>query len=176
MIAQVRLINLRNRFLAELEQSFGERDHRFDLGYVNEAPNGTPRIRRRHSANIIDIELTSFALHGDSEDLANWQLAHECVHLLDPCIYPEATIVLEEGIASWFQDRQMPDSFPLGPEYDRAARLVAPFMEDCCLPSGIRLLRKCRLRICDITRDHLAQMSCQFDDLALQKMTTAWNA
>ena len=62
-----------------------------------------------------------------------WELAHESVHLLDPwnpsckkegC----STNCLEEGLATWFQNRAVQDGGNAEIEYARRERLVAPLM------------------------------------------------
>ena len=71
-------------------------------------------------------------------------MAHECVHLLDPHnpkLSGGPTNVLEEGIATWYQNqkegRQVAEA---DSRYAEAEKLVLPWME--VLPAAIRRIRQ----------------------------------
>ena len=87
-------------------------------------------------------------------DWARWQLAHECVHLLDPGVPP--TIVLEEGIAGWYQNRKSPwrPGNP-APSYANALALVEPLME--VLPETIQRIRARGIQMRHMTSTDLAE-------------------
>ena len=145
-------------FLGELEQMFGPRDPNFEFGRIDPEPRWSPQIvfRRegrtwvnpsmdlsRVTGDIVDIHLTKKALEDPDETLARWQLAHECLHLIDP--HKNPTNVLEEGLAVWYQNKNVPRQFARqfadgeGP-YAEAETLVKPFMDT--LPGAIRRIRK----------------------------------
>jgi hypothetical protein len=84
--------------LTHAEEMFGERDKEYTILGIEYCDSG-PRIWYPKSKKNIVIQLTPDALH--SEDLAYYQLAHECIHLLSPSGAANAN-VLEEGIAVYF--------------------------------------------------------------------------
>ena len=110
-------------FLAELEGLFGPRDRSFTLLGIDicETPNNHPHLWfpstgvapddvTRRSSHIV-IHLGPDALTDPAR--ARWQLAHECVHLLDPWnerVDGEPTNCLEEGLASWYQNTRVPEA------------------------------------------------------------------
>ena len=93
---------------------------------------------------------------------AYWEIAHECVHLLDPKI-PAPTTFLEEGIATWYQNFKIrPARIEPSQPWREAEVLVHPFMENGYLRKTIRPLRlqpEHPVRICDITGELLAQFA-----------------
>ncbi len=145
------LAQLTSVFVAELERQLGPRDPNFT--YVglefDTTPNAKPRIwfldtgypghETKNGFNHIVIRLTADAQN--DANLAIWQLAHECVHLIDPWnIEAEGrpTNYLEEGLAAWYQTTIIQD-IPMNPPYDEAKSLVEPYMPD--LASVIKHLR-----------------------------------
>ena len=62
----------------------------------------------------VDVWVSKWSDHSR----AGWDLAHECVHLLDPIMEKYATY-LEEGLATWYQD-----SPQLHPDYQNIRSLV----------------------------------------------------
>jgi hypothetical protein len=113
----------------------GQRDQDYTLAdTVFVAP--PPHINLLSDSQIVRVCLGDNALQrwqhnpDDQGRLARWQLAHECVHLIDPH-FPAPTNVLEEGLATWFQNRQVKcRCFFSTPAYSRAEHLVSPLMED----------------------------------------------
>ena len=128
MISQNRLLRWRSGFLSELETLFGPRDPDYELGEIRSSTQGPRTVPREGSNHIADILLTPGAYGGAySGQLAKWQMAHECLHLIDPYFHDSAeppTIVLEEGLATWFQN-QLQDRFVSCRKYilSQAARL-----------------------------------------------------
>ena len=55
-----------------------------------------------NGACIVNIQISEWPWDYCSKDQGAWQVAHECVHLLDPML--KGTNVLEEGLATWFQN------------------------------------------------------------------------
>lgn len=163
MIDKSTLVRWRQEFLEELEGILGPRDKAFALGDIAGHPPGTdvPEIYLRPDGRTVDIRLGANAMTGmHGGRLAKWQLAHECVHLIDPH-FPPPTNVMEEGIATWFQNRKVEEQCTKffmqfgGIAYAAAERLVAPRMNDGYLPERLRLLRQSGGRIGRVTSDDL---------------------
>ena len=152
-----------SRFLADIEHLFGPRDHSFTVVgiEIDVTPDACPRLwyadsgiapddparRSRH----VTIRLTSNALTDPAR--ARWQLAHECLHLLDPWnvkVDGRPANWLEEGLASWFQNSRVPEAESHEGRYALAEDLVSPLMD--ALPDAVKRIRRERaLRISDIT-------------------------
>ena len=133
------LAQLTSVFIAEIERQLGPRDPNFT--YVglefDTTPNAKPHIafletgypghETDQGSNHIVIRLTADAQN--DANLAIWQLARECVHLIDPW-NPEAegrpTNYLEVGLAAWYQNTIQ--NIPLESPYDQAKSLVLPHM------------------------------------------------
>ena len=106
----------------------GECDKRFVFTSIERStlPSGGPQTPYPgdpgpNSQRSIHIQISKSAWGSCSYDQGAWQVAHECVHLLDPVPFGEATF-LEEGLAAWFQDR---------PRYHVES------MEECVIRAGI---------------------------------------
>lgn len=84
--------------LVEAEKFFGPRNKDYTILGIEFCESG-PRIWYPKSAKNIVIQLSDEAM--DSELLALYQLAHECVHLILPTGNDQST-VLEEGMAVYF--------------------------------------------------------------------------
>ena len=93
-----------------LEDMFGPYDSRFNFGSIRRStdPMDVPHTNFPNGfylsgGCVVDIHISSEPLAEELEDQAVWQVAHECVHLIDPG--PKGTAnYLEEGLATWFQD------------------------------------------------------------------------
>ena len=87
---------------------FGHFDSRFTFGSVGRVSQEEQRPQPRihfpscYSGGVVDILITPRPHDRCWRDQATWQIAHECVHLLDPCEEGKANY-LEEGLATWFQ-------------------------------------------------------------------------
>ncbi len=146
------LAQLTSVFLNEIETLLGPRDPNYTYVGIefDSTPNASPRIWFPHvghpdrdeskPANHIIIRLTETAQ--SNANLAIWQLAHECVHLIDPWnIQAEGrpSNYLEEGIATWYQNtiiQNIPNNLP---QYVEAKSLVEPHMPQ--LAATIKHLR-----------------------------------
>lgn len=155
-------------YLAMLEEMFGPRDPRFAFGTIGRS-TGDPQTHfpggyHTNGGCVGGIEIGRRAWESPSCGLATWQVAHECVHLLDPDVRGTAN-VLEEGLATWFQDeKQFHDenvrcfidgNTPHLENYETAKRLVAQ-----CQPyivPAVKTIRSTGARIQDITADILAE-------------------
>ncbi len=130
-------------FIADMEHLFGSRDRSFSLvGIdVNRTPDSVPMLWYPHygiepdstdkrSKHII-IRLGFNAL---SDPLrARWQLAHECIHLLDPwseMVDGRPANWLEEGIAAWYQNFRVPEAAWRDGQYGEAEALVEPLLRE----------------------------------------------
>lgn len=156
-----------SQFLVDIECLFGPRDCRFTLLGVDidRTAHGWPRLwfpnsgiplgdPERRSRHIV-IRLGPNALKNAVR--ARWQLAHECVHLLDPW-HPRLdggpTNVLEEGLATWFQNWRVPEAVCHEGAYAKAERLVEPLMPE--LAEAVKRIREDRnIRIGEMNADIL---------------------
>ena len=176
LLNQTTLVGWQREYLQRLEVLFGPRNPRFALGPILhcslttfQEADGNPKpdphtFRLSAHHDIIAVRLTDNAyVAADNGALARWELAHECVHLLDPkpgIDDPTATTVLEEGIATVFQ-HMMVTGFrahetPESP-YTRAEALVRPLMEAGVLPPIVRGLRQRGIAISKISPEHLTE-------------------
>lgn len=154
-------------FLAEIEHLFGPRDRSFTiLGIdINQTPDEPPYLWfpdsgispndvERRSRHIV-IRLGPNALSNPIR--ARWQLAHECVHLLDPWnrrVDGQPSNYLEEGLATWYQNSRVPEAASHEGEYAVAEGLINPTTE--ALAQAVRRIRlEQRIRIGDMTPDVL---------------------
>ncbi len=169
-----------SEFLAEIEQLFGPRNCSFTLTGIDidktlENPqiwfpcSGIPPNDAERRSRHVVIHLGSSALN--NETLAKWQLAHECVHLLDPWHkhIDGPTNRLEEGLATWFQNSQVEGMKSHEGNYAEAEEHVAPLMDKW--PNSIKCIRReQRLRIGEITPDVLRCYCPGLDEEALLKL------
>lgn len=168
------LAQLTSVFLNEIETLLGPRDPNYTyVGIEFDAtPNASPRIWFPHvghpdrdeakPANHIIIRLTETAQ--SNANLAIWQLAHECVHLIDPWnIQAEGcpSNYLEEGIATWYQNTIIQDIPNNLPQYAEAKSLVEPHMPH--LAQTIKHLR---------TNHNLRISAVEYPDLLLKHCPT----
>ena len=156
-----------SEYLADIEQRFGPRDRSFALVGIDidKTPGKSPRNwfpdcgiatddAERRSRHVV-IRLGPAAL----TDLARarWQLAHECFHLLDPWnpkVDGRPTNMLEEGLATWYQNSRVPEAECHEGLYAAAEDLVRPLVEE--LPGAVKSIRQERqLRIGEIPPDIL---------------------
>ena len=142
-------------YMSVLQDLFGLRDPKFVIGSIQKSTHykGDPQTNfpsgyHEDGGCIVDIHITPYAYQNCLYDLATWQVAHECVHLLDPIGLGGANI-LEEGLATWFQDtpRYHPENVqafistkdPHPREYAEAKELVASCMPE--LAFAVRTIR-----------------------------------
>ena len=173
--SQITLPIYTSQFLADLEKRFGPRDRSYTLVgiHVDKKQGNLPCLwypdsgiplgdSERRSKHVI-VRLASNALTDPVR--ARWQLAHECLHLLDPwnnVVDGRTTNWLEEGLAAWYQNNSVPEAESHEGSYAVAEDLVKPLMD--ALPDAIKRIRQeLHLRIGDITpdvlRDYCQEMS-----------------
>ena len=144
-----------SRFLDDIERWFGPRDRSFALVGIDidSTPDNSPRLWFPNSGIALDdaeqrsrhvvIRLGPTALTDPAR--ARWQLAHECFHLLDPWnlrVDGRPTNMLEEGLATWYQNSRVPEAESHEGLYAAAEDLVRPLMGE--LPSAIKRIRRDR--------------------------------
>ena len=163
-----------SQFLADIERLFGPRDRSFTLVGIDidRTPGNSPRVWFpdsgiapgdvvKRSKHII-IRLGPNALNDPV--CARWQLAHECVHLLDPWhpgLDGGPTNMLEEGLATWYQNNSVREAVCHEGAYATAEKLVEALMPE--LPKAVKRIREERnIRIggmnSDILRDYCPGM------------------
>ena len=174
------IIYLKERFckyMTTLEQMFGPHDPRFVFGSFKKAVyNDVPRTNFPNKFHfngncVVDIHISKYPWQHCYYDQSAWQVAHECVHLLDPGLQKE-TNVLEEGLATWFQNEPRfhndlvktyinKQSSTKPQNYIQARRLVQH-----CMPNLIKAIKDIRgsgLSIRDITSDTLTSHLPEID-------------
>ena len=176
-----------SRFLADIENLFGPRDPSFTVvgSEIDTTPGACPRLwypdtgiapddPERRSRHVV-IRLTSEALTDPAR--ARWQLAHECLHLLDPWndkVDGHPANWLEEGLAAWFQNHRVPEAESHEGQYALAEDLVTPLMDE--LPNAVKLIRRVRaLRISEITPGILRDYCPGMSEDASQKLCQPFN-
>jgi hypothetical protein len=160
--------------LDDIEVLFGTRDERFTILGI-EFADGGPRLWHVGGYRVV-IQLGISAM-GDRAR-AEFQLAHECVHLLDPITAGEGT-VLEEGLATCYSLqyiwREMPNYETGSAKYDAACSLAMTFLEDA--PHAIKELRASGKRISELTSQDLLQATSSLtteDASALAMRFASW--
>ena len=167
-------------FLREVEELLGPRDPSYCfLGIDFHGPNlpprnwfpdtGIPPSSNEPSSKQIIVHLTVNTI-GDPER-ARWQLAHECVHLIDPwnpTIEGRYTSVLEEGLATWYQCKAVSSKYLSDNNYKDARDLVLKY--EPTLLDAVKNIRQKEqnasggsVRIGDISPELLAQYCKDID-------------
>lgn len=142
-------------FVHDLESRFGKRDQSFTiLGVELMDSKNHPNPQTFFYPTDPEQKHVAVQLGRDDNPWVLWQLAHECVHLLDPCRQGEVS-VLEEGLASWYQDLKVPECHRTDTDrrYEEVKVLVAPLMNK--YPDAILDIRAEGVRICDISIEQL---------------------
>jgi len=125
-------------FLAQAERQLGPRNRTFTILGV-EFREGVPKVWFPGNCGHVIVQLGVSAMQDSNRAL--FQLAHECVHLLDPS--PGGTNKLEEGLATHFALEVMQSlgvNYSTGdPKYDAACALVGEMLTG--LPDAGRELR-----------------------------------
>ena len=176
--------HLKNRvekYLAILEEMFGPPDPRFVFGTIL----GSSRNPHTHfpcgyhfnGGCVVNIQVGKYPWEHCCDDQGTWQVAHECVHLLDPGEKDSANY-LEEGLATWFQDetrfhdeivkRYIGRNSPHPQSYATAKRLVAE-----CMPSlipAVKTIRATGVRIEDIKPDALTAHLADIDHQTIEAL------
>ncbi len=177
------LAQLTSVFIAELERLLGPRDPKFT--YVglefDTTPDAKPHIwflKTGYPGHETDIDPTHITIRlteaaQNDANLAIWQLAHECVHLIDPWNTEREgrpSNYLEEGLATWYQNTIIQDITNTLPQYVEAKSLVEPYMSE--LAGTVKHLRtEHNLHISAIDdRDLLLRHSPEMDTKVAERL------
>ena len=175
------LKNQVEKYLAILEEMFGPPDPRFVFGTILKSSRNPhtdfPFDYHLNGGCVVNIQVGEYPWEHCCYDQGTWQVAHECVHLLDPGIRGSATH-LEEGLATWFQDetrfhdeivkRYIARKSPHPEPYITAKRLVVECMPALIL--AVKAIRETGTRIWDIERDALAAHLPQADTKTIETL------
>ncbi len=116
----------RQLYLSRSESLLGQRHTEWILGVIRMDAD-KPGTHLWHIERVVDIRLSRDLVdQGGAFQLprALWQLAHECIHLLEPTLGGTAR-VFEEGIAAAFQESMIPSiRNESGSKYEAARQLV----------------------------------------------------
>ena len=167
------LLHQAHTCIHHLETMFGQRRPGFLFRSIRQSGDEYPRIHFPFvnpvdGNRVVDIHIGKTPWERRDAGRSGWQVAHECVHLLDPGLFGTSN-VLEEGLATWFQDNPT-HHLPIIREY--IVRHIGSNMEHPrnyadakefvrrCMPELIGAVSASRAsgtRISDITTDELAQ-------------------
>lgn len=174
------------QYLLKLGQLLGPPDPRFVFGTVRKtfAENDVPHTSFPHGYHlngncIVHVHISKKPWEKQSTGQGVWQLAHECVHLLDPVILGNANI-LEEGLASWFQNepkfhneevrRYIVRNNEYVRSYDEARKLVLACKPESHLCPAIKEIRASRVRIRDIEEEMLRSRLPSVSDSIIERL------
>lgn len=154
--------------LQKIESDFGARDKSYTLLGV-EFSEGIPQTWFPGNSQYVIIQLGHEAMQRPI--LALYQLAHECVHLLDP--HPGGTNVLEEGAATHFAHNYIVQlGYPISTgdkRYDDAHHLVEKLLSK--RPDALKELRKVHGPLRNIKADHIRSISPGLADQIIENLT-----
>ena len=144
----------RDDFLKEIEDRFGNRNQTFKLGGIYYA-NWGPRAYAHN--NIVNIALGNNVIKNDylQDNIAKWQLAHETIHLLDPINDKNMANILEEGLATWYQNEKIKWIGLTDNKYIEAEKLFKRNL-DALIPKILHL-RKRGVSLKNITKQQLLE-------------------
>ena len=179
-----KLEDLRKNYIVQLEELFGLRDPNFVFGLIERSTDedGMPQTYfplgfRREGGCVVNIQISPWPYDNQCLGQATWQIAHECVHLLDPGCLGGAN-VLEEGLATWFQDEEsyhpnyvqeyIRRNSPHTPHYAEAQTLVFRCMPH--LIEAVRKIRSTRIRISDFEPRLLKPFLPNVDDSVVSRL------
>ena len=173
-----------NGYIKVLEELFGPCDPKFVFGSIQKSTHqsGMPQtffpIGVHLNGNcVVDIQITEDPWDNCSIPQGAWQVAHECVHLLDPG--SKGTNFLEEGLAVWFQ--QTP-KFHTKIVNNYSSRVILPGNYQCawklvakCMPQLITAVKEIRsnaVRIREISPERLAPFLPDVNKEKVEKLCT----
>ena len=178
------LADVRDHHIETLQAMFGNRDDRFVVGGIGRSAD---RYARTFFPNgfglkgncVVDIHITQYPFDHCCYDQGAWQVAHECVHLLDPTING-ASNFLEEGLACWYQNEPAFHNLIVRkyiksntkkphPHYVEAKALVRELMPKG-LAEAVCGIRNRSVRIGQICPDMLAEYFPRIDPAKLERL------
>ena len=174
-----------DHYISILEEIFGPRDPGFIFDKIGMADDGPqtffPGRFYLGGGCRVNIQI-SRVLWEIRPQQGIWQVAHECVHLLDPGEFGTANI-LEEGLATWFQDKpefhdncvqQFSEDIEKNgnrkQNYLDARDLVRKYCPD--ILTAVKTLRSRKIRIRDIRATELAPLLPHADKKELELLCT----
>ena len=180
-------------YLLLLESMLGPRDTRFVIGKIGVSENDHPMTFFPDKFHFgggcrVDILITEWVWEEQDMDAGPWQVAHECVHLLDPCQWNQST-VLEEGLAVWFQnDPRHHHNEKIGEfaslqsklvlatdrQYYDAMNIVGQYISKGLL-EAVKEARQSGVRICDIHVDMLGDFLPDIERSEIQRLCSPFN-
>lgn len=159
-----------SRYTDTLETLLGPRRRGFVFGTILRSDDDCPSTHFpegfRATGCVVNVLISPNAWDTCYRPQATWQVAHECVHLLDPGLLG-TTNFLEEGLATWFQDepryheKWLHEYIPQAVKthsnsYKDARQLVLQANPVYLLPA-VKRIRETGTLIRDITPDVLAR-------------------
>ena len=114
-------------FIPKAERYFGPRNPKWTIGAIRRNPTGDyPRIHLYPKSGYVDIFLSRRLNEGNLPAVL-YELAHECVHVLDPSPVGDGTYLCE-GLACWFQVQVSQNMRPTDARYVEALEAVERLM------------------------------------------------
>ncbi len=178
-------------YTAMLEDLFGPRDPNFVFRTIcraRESHGDVPRLHfpvgyHTNGQCRVNIHVSLAVWDERRRSQGAWQVAHECVHLLDPSA-SGASNYLEEGVARWFQDEPQTHSedegaqrcaaFNASREDPSSPYAEAKHLVTSRIPQLIPIIKELRVvdnvRIGQITEDMLVSKMTHVDLAAIKKL------
>jgi hypothetical protein len=159
--------------LVNVENRFGPRDRSSTFLGVEFCEQG-PRtwLFEEHRSALIQLSISAM----NDVIRSAYQLAHECVHLLDPVRPPVS--VMEEGVAALFSleyaQHLQPSYSSSSPKYDAAGLLADRLLSRN--PNSIKQLRGGGARLASITPRQLTQVCPELDLMTIEMLCTNFDA
>jgi hypothetical protein len=155
-----------------MEAEFGQRDRSWTILGIEFAEDG-PQIWFPGDCGHMIIQLNYSTLVDEVRAL--FQLAYQCIHLLDPAVFGSAT-VLEEGLATHFSlqyIKQFHSNYSTGDtKYAAAGGLAAQLLYNS--PISIKNLRSQGIKIWQITASQLLQECPQLSKSVARTLATSF--
>lgn len=156
------------QILEIVENEFGPRDKNYTILGVEFRDGVSQTWFPKNCGNVV-IQLSREAMQDPVRAL--FQLAHESVHLLNPC--PGGTNVLEEGAATSFSLRyitQLGYSYGVGDkQYEEASRLVEGLVG--IRPDALKVLRRLHGPLRGITAAQIQDVSPKIEHSVAERLT-----
>ncbi len=176
-------------YRATLTNILGPFDRNFVFGSIKgpiddrDAPQvHFPDGYHRAGGCVADIRLSAFPWEKCHCGQGGWQVAHEAVHLLDPVPYGKAN-VLEEGLATWFQDELEFHDNEVERYLNQGIEYPAPYSEArdlvrCCMPGlqrAVKEIRSLHVAISEITSDLLGRNLQRVDAKTIERLCSKFS-
>jgi hypothetical protein len=161
------------------ERRFGARDPLFtvlDIKFWNNVPQTDPLWKHKRIVIFLGPEAQKRGIE------ARFQLAHECIHLLNPVLIQDVT-VLEEGIATNFSleyvhryDRTygLDLTKEYNKKYDAANRCAAKLL--CLCPDSVKMLRSKGVPLSSISASQLRDICPELSSELANVLTTQFQS